>query len=187
MSASFSWAPFAAGTAIATAWALICAYLRPSRAQLRAVFTDTVVQTWAALLIAPLLFGLATVFNYAGMANSLARGAATLGPGYVLLAPVLGWVAVALSGSNTSANTIFGAFQLSVGRLLGAPVVLFPSLNSVGAEIGKPIAPQTVSVGVATTGLAGQEGQVIRHNIGPTLALLGYLIAVGAVFYLLGR
>jgi lactate permease len=183
VSASFAWTPFVAGTAIMVAWAGICAYLRPTRGQLAKAFADTARQMWVALLVAPLLFGLATVFSYAGLANSMARGFAALGSAFVLVAPILGWIAVALTGSNTAANTIFGAFALSVGRLLGAPLVLFPALNSVGAEIGKPIAPQTASVGVATIGMTGHEGQVIRHNISWTLALLAYLILIGLAYY----
>jgi lactate permease len=138
---------------------------------------------WGALLVAPFIFGLANVFNYAGMANSMANGFAKIGPVYVVLAPVLGWIAVALSGSNTSSNAVFGAFQLTVGKLLGAPVLLFPALNSVGAEVGKPVAPQTASVGVATTSMVRKEGDVIRYNMPWTLVILAYLILIALLFY----
>jgi lactate permease len=181
---AFSWAPFVAGTATLTAWLLILAYLRPSRRQLARSFRAALTQMWGALLVAPLIFGLAAVFNYAGMANTLASAFAGLGPGYLLLAPVLGWIAVAMSGSATSSNTLFGAFQLSVGRLLGVPDVLCPALNSVGAAFGKPIAPQTASVGVATTGQVRREGNIIRYNLGWTLAYLGYVMLAAALFAL---
>ena len=125
------------------------------------------------------------MFNYSGMANSVANAFATLGPAFILVAPVLGWLAAALSGSVTSANNLFGAFQASVGQLLGAPALLFPALNSVGAAVGKPIAPQTVSVGVSTTSHVRREGVIVRHNFLATLGVLGYLIAVGLVFFLL--
>jgi lactate permease len=58
-----------------------------------------------------------------------------------------------------------------------------PSINSVGAEVGKPIAPQTASVGVSTSKLVRSEGQVIRHNMGWTLIMLAYLILIGLLFY----
>jgi lactate permease len=67
---------------------------------------------------------------------------------------------------------------------LNLPILLLPSFNSVGAEVGKPIAPQTASVGVSTSTLVRSEGQVIRHNMGWTLAVLAYLILISAVFYL---
>jgi lactate permease len=183
-SVSFKWAPFVAGTAILVAWLLVLAYLRPTGEQLRRTFRDTFRQMWGALLVAPLIFGLANVFNFSGMGNSMANGFARIGPAFIVLSPLLGWIAVALSGSNTSANAIFGAFQLAVGRILGAPPVLFPALNSVGAEVGKPVAPQTASVGVATTSMVRKEGDVIRNNLGWTLVLLAYLVLIGVLFYL---
>jgi lactate permease len=180
---SFKWAPFIAGTAILVAWLLVLAFLRPTLAQLKQTFRDTFRQMWGALLVAPFIFGLANVFNYSGMANSMANGFSKIGPVFVVLAPVLGWIAVALSGSNTSSNAVFGAFQLSVAKLLGAPPLLFPALNSVGAEVGKPVAPQTASVGVATTSMVRKEGDVIRYNMSWTLIILAYLILIALLFY----
>jgi lactate permease len=182
-STSFKWAPFVAGTAILVSWLLVCAFLRPTGRQLRETFRATFQQMWGALLVAPFIFGLANVFNFSGMANSMADGFSRLGPAYIVLAPVLGWIAVALSGSNTSSNAVFGAFQLSVAKLLNAPLLLFPSLNSVGAEVGKPVAPQTASVGVATTSMVRKEGDVIRYNMAWTLVILVYLILIGLLFY----
>ncbi|WP_027945610.1 L-lactate permease [Amycolatopsis taiwanensis] len=185
VSITWSFSPFIAGTAILVSWLLINLYLRPRRDQLREVFRRAFGQMWGALLVGPLIFGLAQVFNFSGMANSMATGFAKVGTAFVVLSPVLGWIAVALSGSNTSANAVFGQFQATVGKLLGAPPLLFPSLNSVGSEVGKPVAAQTASVGVATTTLVRQEGHVIRHNLGWTLIILAYLIGVGALFYFL--
>jgi len=180
---SWKFAPFIAGTAILVSWILILAVLRPSGRQLGQVFRDTWHQMWGALLVGPFIFGLAFVFSYSGMASSMANGFSKVGTSFILLAPVLGWIAVALSGSNTSSNAVFGQFQLSVAKLLGAPLLLFPSLNSLGAEVGKPVAPQTASVGVSTTRFVRNEGQVIRYNMGWTLVLLAYLILVGCLFY----
>ena len=182
-STTWKFAPFVAGTAILVCWLLIAAYLRPNRRQLGEVFRNTFQQMWGALLVGPLIFGLAEVYNFSGMANSMANGFAKLGTVFVLLSPILGWIAVALSGSNTSSNAVFGHFQYSVAQLLNAPLLLFPSLNSLGAEVGKPVAPQTASVGVATTRFVRNEGQVIRYNMGWTLIILGYLILIGLLFY----
>jgi lactate permease len=66
---------------------------------------------------------------------------------------------------------------------LNLPILLLPSFNSVGAEVGKPIAPQTASVGVSTSRLVRSEGQVIRHNMGWTLVMLAYLTVISAFFY----
>jgi lactate permease len=180
---TWKFAPFIAGTAILASAVLILAFLRPSGGQLRDVLWRTLSQMWGALLVGPLIFGLAAVYNFSGMANSMANGFANLGTWFVVISPILGWIAVALSGSNTSSNAVFGHFQYSVAQLLHAPALLFPSLNSLGAEVGKPIAPQTASVGVATTRFVRNEGQVIRYNLGWTLIILVYLILIGLFYY----
>ena len=184
-SVAFSFTPFIAGTAILTSWLVMLPFIRPSGAVLGQVFRDTFRQMWGALLVGFFIFGLAFVFNYSGMAASLAYGFSKVGPAFILLAPILGWIGVALSGSNTSTNSLFGLVQVQVGRLLGFPVLLLPSLNSVGAEVGKPVAPQTASVGVSTSKFVRNEGQVIRHNMGWTLVLLAWLIIVGLLYYFL--
>jgi lactate permease len=179
----FNFAPFAGGSAILASWLVILAIFRPSAATIAQVFARTLRQMWGALLVAWFIFALAYIFVFTGMANSLAYGLSKFGTFFIVLAPVLGWIGVALSGSNTSTNAMFGPVQLVTGRLLNFPVLLLPTLNSVGAEVGKPIAPQTASVGVSTSRLVRSEGQVIRHNMGWTLIVLGYLILIGVLFY----
>jgi lactate permease len=180
---SWKFAPFVAGTAILASWILIIGFLRPSAAHLATAFRTTLRQLWGALLVGPFIFGLAYVFAYSGMANSMANGFSKAGTFFVLLAPVLGWIGVALSGSNTSSNAIFGQFQLTVAKLLGAPLLLFPALNSVGAEVGKAVAPQTASVGVSTTSFVRKEGTVIRYNMPWSLLILLYLIGIACLYY----
>jgi lactate permease len=179
---SWAFAPAIAGTWILVSWLLILVALRVRPGQLPEIFRTTFKQMWGALLVAPIIFGLADVFNYSGMANTMAHGFSRIGPTYLILAPIVGWIGVALSGSNTSTNALFGNFQYSVGGLLHMPPLLLPSLNSVGAEIGKPVAPQTASVGVSTSKYVRREGQVIRHNLPWTLVLLAYLLLI-ALFY----
>src|SRR5690348_110432 len=181
-SVSWAFAPAIAGTWIPVSWIIIAVMLRVRGAQLADIFRTTFSQMWGALPVAPIIFGLADVFNYSGMANTMAHGFAQIGPTFLILAPIVGWIGVALSGSNTSTNALFGGFQYSVGGLLHMPPLLLPSLNSVGAEIGKPVAPQTASVGVATSSYVRREGQVIRHNLPRTLVMVAYLILI-ALFY----
>lgn len=183
LSSTFNFAPLGGGTSTLAAWLIVLAFLRPTRRQLREVFSRTFKQMWGALLVAFFIFALAYAFVFIGMANSLAYGLSKIGVFFVALAPVLGWVGVALSGSNTSTNAMFGPVQAMTGRLLNLPVLLLPSFNSVGSEVGKPIAPQTASVGVSTSKLVRSEGQVIRHNMGWTLILLAYLILISVLFY----
>jgi len=183
ISSTFNFAPLGGGTSTLVSWLIIIAFLRPTRQQLGQVFSRTFKQMWGALLVAFFIFALAYTFVFTGMANSLAFGLSKIGLFFVVLAPVLGWIGVALSGSNTSTNAMFGPVQAMTGRLLHLPVLMLPSFNSVGSEVGKPIAPQTASVGVSTSKLVRSEGQVIRHNMGWTLILLAYLIVISIVFY----
>jgi lactate permease len=183
ISSTFNFAPFGGGTSTLVAWLVILAILRPSWETVKKVFSRTFHQMWGALLVAFFIFALAYVFVFTGMANSLAFGLSKIGLFFVVLAPILGWIGVALSGSNTATNAMFGPVQAMTGRLLNLPVLMLPSINSVGAEVGKPIAPQTASVGVSTSKLVRSEGQVIRHNMGWTLIMLAYLILIGLLFY----
>ena len=180
---TFKWNPFVAGSAVLCSWLLALLILRPRLRQVPEIFKRTFSQIWGALIVAILIFGLALLFNFSGMAASMADGFSKVGTPYILLAPILGWIGVALSGSNTAANTVFGFFQLQVGRILHAPLLIFPALNSIGAEVGKPVAPQTASVGVSTTKYVRNEGTVIRHNMPWTLVILAYLIGIGALYY----
>lgn len=179
----FNFTPFIAGTAIASAWVVMLLLLRPSAGQFREVASRTFHQMWGALIVGVLIFGLAFVFTFAGLGNSLAFAFSKTGTAFILIAPILGWIGVALSGSNTSTNALFGAFQNTVGKLLHFPLLLLPSLNSVGAEVGKPVAPQTASVGVSTSRYVRNEGAIIRHNMPWTLVLLAYLVLIGLLFY----
>jgi len=184
ISAIFNWTPFVGGSAILASWIIVALLLRVSGAQLAEIFKKTWSQMWGACLVGVFIFGLAYVFNFSGMAGSLAKAFSALGPYFIVVAPILGFIGVALSGSNTSTNAMFGKFQALVGQLLGFPLMLLPVMNSVGAEIGKPIAPQTASVGVSTSEFVRNEGEVIRHNFGWTLVLLAYLVLIGVACYL---
>ena len=189
VTAVFNFAPFIGGSAILGACLVIVILLlalgRLKGSQLGEVFRRTFHQMWGACLVGVFIFGLAYVFNYSGMAASLAKGFSSLGTAFIIVAPILGFIGVALSGSNTSTNAMFGKFQALVGVQLGMPPLLLPTLNSVGAEIGKPIAPQTASVGVSTSRFVRKEGDVIRHNMGWTFILLAYLIVISVACYFL--
>jgi lactate permease len=186
ITAAFKWTPFVGGSAILASWIIVVVLLRigGQRVNLVEVWNKTWSQMWGALLVGVFIFGLAYVYNFSGMAASLAKAFSSLGVAFIVVAPVLGFIGVALSGSNTSTNAMFGKFQALVGQILGFPPLLLPTVNSVGAEIGKPIAPQTASVGVSTTRFVRNEGEVIRHNFAWCLAILIYLILISVACYL---
>ena len=119
--------------------------------------------------------------NYSGMAYTLGKGVASAGLLFVLLSPFLGWVAVFLSGSDTSGNALFGNLQVVAARQLNLNPVLFAATNSSGGVMGKMISPQNIATGVSVTHLKGQEGLVFArtfvHSIVLTL-MLGVLVAI---------
>ena len=100
---------------------------------------------------------------------------------FVILSPFLGWVAVALSGSDTSGNALFGNLQVVAARQLDLNPVLFAATNSSGGVMGKMISPQNIATGVSVTDLRGHEGVVFArtfwHSVVLTL-VLGVLVAL---------
>jgi lactate permease len=179
---AFVFNPFVAGTAIFTCWLLISLALRAGAKTMWESVKSSFSQYWGGILTGVFVVGLAYVFNYSGMAYSLAWKSADLGTLFLLVSPIFGWIGCALSGSNTSSNALFGAYQVTVARISGLPVGLTPALNSVGAELGKPVAPQTASAGVSTTKYVRKEGHVIRNNFPWAIGILVYLIIIGLLY-----
>ena len=99
--------------------------------------------------------------NYSGLNYTLGLGVASAGPMFPLLSAFLGWVAVFLSGSDTSGNALFGNLQVVAANQLHLNPVLIAATNSAGGVMGKMISPQNIAVGVTTVGLIGQEGKVL--------------------------
>ncbi|ABP95206.1 MULTISPECIES: L-lactate permease [Metallosphaera] len=182
---SFAFNPAVAGTAIFMAWLVSLPILGAKPSTVKEALSRSIHQYWGGILTGVFVVGLALVFNYSGMAYSLAWKAADLSTLFIVVSPIFGWIGCALSGSNTSTNALFGAFQLAVAKVTGLPVGLTPALNSVGAEVAKPIAPQTLSAGVSTTSYVRKEGIVARNNLPWTILLLVYLILIGVLYYLL--
>jgi lactate permease len=136
---------------------------------------DTWVQTRIAILTVAMIIGLAYLMNYSGMTYTLGLGAASVGAFFPLVSAFLGWVAVFLSGSDTSGNALFGNLQVVAANQLNLNPLLMAATNSSGGVMGKMISPQNISTGVATTELKGQEGIVFaktfKHSIVLTIAL----------------
>jgi lactate permease len=136
----------------------------------------TIRQIWQAVLTVMLIVGLAYVMNYSGLAYTLGLAVASTGHAFVLFSPFLGWIAVFLSGSDTSGNALFGNLQVVAARQLNLNPLLFAATNSSGGVLGKMISPQNIATGVSVTNLKGQEGAVLArtfvHSIVLTLLLV---------------
>jgi lactate permease len=171
--------PLATGTAILVASIITAAIVRLPASQFGAAIVDTWVQTRIAILTVATIVGLAYLMNYSGMNYTLGLGVASVGAFFPLVSAFLGWVAVFLSGSDTSGNALFGNLQVVAARQLNLNPILMAATNSSGGVMGKMISPQNISTGVATTDLKGKEGVVFaktfKHSILLTI-LLGVLV-----------
>ncbi len=179
--AIWSFQPLATGTAILVSTVATAAIFRVSPGIFLACVRQTIGQAWLAVLTVMFIVGLAYLMNYAGLAYTLGKAVASTGHIFVLLSPFLGWIAVFLSGSDTSGNALFGNLQVVAARQLNLSPVLFAATNSSGGVMGKMISPQNIATGVSVTDLKGREGVVFArtfwHSVILTL-ILGLLVAV---------
>ncbi|MEU3979781.1 L-lactate permease [Streptomyces sp. NPDC026672] len=132
----------------------------------------TVVELRFAILTVTSVLALAYVMNLSGQAATIGAFVAAAGAGLAFLSPVLGWFGVAVSGSDTSANALFGALQVSAARESGLSPELLAAANSSGGVLGKMISPQNLTIACAAVGLAGREGDLLRKVLPWSLGLL---------------
>ncbi|MET7615738.1 L-lactate permease [Streptomyces sp. NPDC005408] len=132
----------------------------------------TVRELRYAILTVTSVLALAYVMNLSGQAASIGHFVAAAGAGLAFLSPVLGWFGVAVSGSDTSANALFGALQVTAARESGLSPELLAAANSSGGVLGKMISPQNLTIACAAVGLAGKEGDLLRKVLPWSLGLL---------------
>ena len=106
------------------------------------------------------------------MCSQRAEGTSLSGAAFALLSPILGWIGVAVTGSDTSANALFGALQVQTAVEAGLDPVLMASANTSGGVLGKMVSPQNLAIAAAAVGMAGREGDIFRKVIGWSLGLL---------------
>ncbi|MBU6532099.1 L-lactate permease [Streptomyces mayonensis] len=148
----------------------------------------TVHELRYAILTVTSVLALAYVMNLSGQAATIGHFVAAAGAGLAFLSPVLGWFGVAVSGSDTSANALFGALQVTAARESGLSPELLAAANSSGGVLGKMISPQNLTIACAAVGLAGREGDLLRKVLPWSLGLLLVmcLIVVGQSTVVLG-
>lgn len=132
----------------------------------------TVHELRFAILTVTSVLALAYVMNLSGQAATIGQFVAAAGAGLAFLSPVLGWFGVAVSGSDTSANALFGALQVSAAKESGLSPELLAAANSSGGVLGKMISPQNLTIACAAVGLAGREGDLLRKVLPWSLGLL---------------
>lgn len=128
-------------------------------------FGETLKEMKFAILTIGLVLSFAFISNYSGISATLALALASTGKAFVFFSPIVGWIGVFLTGSDTSSNLLFGTLQQLTARQLGVPEVLFLAANSVGGVVGKMISPQSIAIACAAVGLVGRESELFRFTI----------------------
>ncbi|KQZ88724.1 lactate transporter [Phycicoccus sp. Root563] len=150
--------------------------ISPSKA-LRA-YGATYRQLASAILTVMAVLGLAYVMNASGQTASLGSWMAGAGSAFAILSPILGWLGVAVTGSDTSSNSLFGALQVSAAKDVGLSPALMAAANSSGGVLGKMISPQNLAIAAAAVGLSGREGDLFRKVVGWSLGFLAFMCVI---------
>jgi lactate permease len=168
---SFGWLA-AAGTLMIIAGILTMLVLRISPGRGLKAYVDTYRELKWAIVTVMAVLALAYVLNQSGMTTHLGRLLAETGAFFAFLSPILGWIGVAVTGSDTSANALFGALQVQTAAGAGLDPVLLAAANSSGGVMGKMVSPQNLAIAAAAVGMAGQEGELFRKVFGWSMLLL---------------
>lgn len=171
-----------AGTSIFITALITMVLLKVKVSTAIATFGETLREMKFALLTITLVVGFAYVSNYSGLSATLALALAETGNAFAFFSPIVGWLGVFLTGSDTSSNLLFGTLQQLTARQLGLPEVLFLAANSVGGVVGKMISPQSIAIACAAVGLVGKESDLFRFTIKYSIILV---IGIGIFTYAL--
>ncbi|MGC2433335.1 MAG: lactate permease LctP family transporter, partial [Desulfobaccales bacterium] len=126
---------------------------------------------WAIVTIS-LVLGLGWIMNYSGMSSTLALAAAATGVLFPIFSPILGWLGVFLTGSDTASNALFAGLQKSTAEQIGVSPILMVASNSSGGVVGKMISPQSIAVATAATGMVGEEGSIFRFALKHSVSMV---------------
>ncbi|MBL0112747.1 MAG: L-lactate permease [Saprospiraceae bacterium] len=128
-----------------------------------------ILRAWSPLAA---VVGYAFVANYSGMSITMAFVLASTGALFPFFSPILGWLGVFLTGSDTSANALFSKLQANTADTLGFDPVVTVSANASGGVTGKMISPQSIAVGAAAVGLIGKESDLFRFTVKHSFIML---------------
>ncbi len=179
---TLNWAS-ATGTAILLAALATALYLQVSLGRLLAIAGMTLRRMRSSLMTIMLMLSLGFVTRYGGTDATLGLAFTKTGMLYPFFAALLGWLGVALTGSDTSSNVLFGSLQKITAQQLGFNPVLIVTANSTGGVMGKMIDAQSIVVATASTGQVGQEGRILRfvfwHSVGLVI-IMGIIVMLQA-------
>ena len=171
----------AAGTLLLLSGLITMLALKVSPAAALRSYGRTLKQLKLAILTVMVVLALAYVMNQSGETRTLGLWMAGAGGLFALLSPILGWLGVAVTGSDTSANSLFGALQVTAAQQAGLSPTLMAAANSSGGVLGKMISPQNLAIAAAAVGLEGREGDLFRRVFKWSI---GFLLFMCVLVYL---
>jgi lactate permease len=175
---TFNWLT-ASGTACFLATLAAAALLGVGPRRFAGIYVATFKQLSMAMITIASMLGLAYLMNYSGMTSTLGLALAASGGAFPFFSAVVGWLGVFLTGSDTSANALFGNLQVVTATALGLNPVLTASVNSAAGVMGKMISVQSIAVAVAATGMtSADESKLFRFTIKHSVLLM---VAMGLV------
>jgi lactate permease len=169
------------GTQMLVAGVLTMLALRLSVPRAIRAYGATLHQLRWAILTVMTVLALAFVMNLSGQTITLGTWMAGAGGAFAFLSPILGWLGVAVTGSDTSANSLFGALQVTAADQAGLSDVLMAASNSSGGVLGKMISPQNLAIAAAAVGLHGKEGDIFRRVVAWSLGFLALMCLLSAL------
>jgi lactate permease len=174
---TLNWLP-AAGTLMIIAGIVTSLILRISPATALRTYARTYVELRSAIVTVMAVLALAYVMNLSGQTSSLAAWLAGAGGAFALLSPILGWIGVAVTGSDTSSNALFGGLQVQTAAKAGLDPLLMAAANSSGGVLGKMVSPQNLAIAAAAVGMAGREGDIFRKVLFWSLVMLAFMCLI---------
>jgi lactate permease len=167
----FNWLN-SAGTLLLISGLLTMPVLRVGLVRAARAYAATLSQLKTAIVTVMGVLALAYVMNLSGQTITLGTWAAGAGSFFAFLSPLLGWLGTAVTGSDTSSNSLFGVLQVTAAKNAHINPVLMAASNSSGGVLAKMVSPQNLAIGAAAVGMAGQEGELFRKVIGWSLLLI---------------
>ncbi|AJC94736.1 L-lactate permease [Campylobacter volucris] len=161
-----------AGTAILLAALMSIVVLKIKLNDASECFWETLKDMAIPCFTIGLVVAFAFIAKNSGMSTTLGLAFANTGDAYAFFSPIIGWIGVFLTGSDTSSNLLFGTLQQVSAQKLGVSEALFLAANSVGGVVGKMISPQSIAVACAAVGLVGRESELFRFTLKYSIAFV---------------
>ncbi len=165
----------AAGTAILLAAVIAVPLAGLTVSTAIKVFVQTLRQLMFPVITIASVLAFAYILNDSGITITIAETLANTGASFPFFAPVLGWLGVFITGSDTSANALFGKLQASTAASIGVDPVITVAANVSGGVVGKMISPQSIAVAAAAGQLVGKESELFRFTVKHSFIMLIFI------------